>query len=148
MKIITISREFGSGGRSIAKAVADKLGIAYYDKELVRQVATETGYAEEFVEQKGEYASTSNWLAYALSQRGGPGMPNMISADDFLWAIQRKVILELAEKGPCLPLRRFYPDGSHRLPERFYPREYANARPACAQAIWQFGNAHRKASGR
>ena len=45
MKIITISREFGSGGRSIAKAVADKLGIAYYDKELVRQVATETGYA-------------------------------------------------------------------------------------------------------
>ena len=142
MKIITISREFGSGGRSIAKAVADKLGIAYYDKELVRQVATETGYAEEFVEQKGEYASTSNWLAYALSQRGGPGMPNMISADDFLWAIGGK--RTLFDRGP---LRRFYPDGPHRLPERFYPREYANARPACAQTIWQFGNAHRKAPG-
>ncbi|HIS91713.1 MAG TPA: cytidylate kinase-like family protein [Candidatus Alectryocaccomicrobium excrementavium] len=106
MKIITISREFGSGGRSIAKAVADKLGIAYYDKELVRQVATETGYAEEFVEQKGEYAPTSNWLTYAFSQRSGPNMPHMLSADDFLWAIQRKVILELADKGPCLIVGR------------------------------------------
>ena len=53
LKIITISREFGSGGRSIAKAVADKLGIAYYDKELVRQGVTETGYAEELLNKKG-----------------------------------------------------------------------------------------------
>lgn len=53
MKIITSAANSAAAGRSIAKAVADKLGIAYYDKELVRQVATETGYAEEFVEQKG-----------------------------------------------------------------------------------------------
>ncbi|MBR2417567.1 MAG: cytidylate kinase family protein, partial [Clostridia bacterium] len=42
-KIITISRQFGSGGRSIGKAVAEKLGYAYYDSELVAQVADKTG---------------------------------------------------------------------------------------------------------
>ena len=43
-KIITISREFGSGGRSIAKMVADRLGVPYYDKELIKQVAAKTGF--------------------------------------------------------------------------------------------------------
>ena len=47
--IITISREFGSGGRTIAKEVAKKLGYAYYDKELVKQLSMETGFSEGFV---------------------------------------------------------------------------------------------------
>jgi len=105
-KIITVSREFGSGGRTIARQIAEKLNLAYYDKELVKQVATETGFHEDFVEQQGEYATSGNWFAYALSQRGGP-LPNMLSADDFLWAIQRKVILEIAEKDePCVIVGR------------------------------------------
>ena len=53
-RIITISREFGSGGRTIGKEVAQKLGYSYYDKELVRQVAVETGFDEKYIEQAGE----------------------------------------------------------------------------------------------
>ena len=45
--IITISREFGSGGRMIGKMVAEKLGIAYYDKEIIAKVAEKTGFAED-----------------------------------------------------------------------------------------------------
>ena len=50
-KVITISRQFGSGGRSIGKAVAEKLGIPYYDKELVDKVAKESGFSHEFIEE-------------------------------------------------------------------------------------------------
>ena len=49
-KVITISRQFGSGGRSIGKAVAEKLGIPYYDTELVDKVAKESGFSHEFIE--------------------------------------------------------------------------------------------------
>ena len=48
-KVITISRQFGSGGRSIGKAVAEKLGIPYYDKELVDKVAKESGFSHIFI---------------------------------------------------------------------------------------------------
>ena len=49
-RIITVSREFGSGGRSIAKELANRLGWKYYYKELVKQVADETGFSPEFIE--------------------------------------------------------------------------------------------------
>ncbi|MGN8939133.1 AAA family ATPase [Bittarella sp. HCP28S3_D9] len=101
-QIITISREFGSGGRTIGKEVAQCLGVPCYDKELVKQVATETGLDEGYVEQKGEDAPGSSWLACAFSARGGQVGPSGLSVDDFLWAVQHRVIRELAEKGPCV----------------------------------------------
>ena len=48
-KVITISREFGSGGHSIGKSVADKLGISFYDKELLEQIAKETEFSKDFL---------------------------------------------------------------------------------------------------
>lgn len=106
-KIITISREFGSGGRTIGKMVAETLHVPYYDKELVKRVATETGFDELFIETAGEDAPVKNRLAYAFSTGGGmQGAMNGLSADDFLWVIQRKVILELAEKEPCVIVGR------------------------------------------
>ena len=54
--IITITREFGSGGRTIAKKLADKLGYAYYDYEIVQQIAQESGFAKEYIEENGEDA--------------------------------------------------------------------------------------------
>ena len=106
-KIITISREFGSGGRSVGKRVAELLDIPYYDKELVKRVAVETGFDEGFIEQQGEYASPlNNLLSYAFAGRGMHHAMNGLSADDLLWAIQCKVILELAEQGPCVIVGR------------------------------------------
>jgi len=61
-KIITISREFGSGGRTIAKELAERLGYKYYDKELVKQVAAETGFDPSYIEETGEHAASANPL--------------------------------------------------------------------------------------
>ena len=56
-KVITISREFGSGGRTIAKMVAERLDYTYYDKALVERIAKESGYSQEFIERRGEDAT-------------------------------------------------------------------------------------------
>ncbi len=104
--IITISRQFGSGGRSIAKEVAQRLEVPYYDKELVKQVALETGLDEGYVEDQGEHAPVGGVLGYSFAARGLQGPMQGMSAADFLWVMQRRVILDLAEKGPCVIVGR------------------------------------------
>ena len=105
-RIITISREFGSGGRSIGRMVAERLGIPFYDKELVDQVALESGFAPRFVEEHGEHAPGNTLLSYAFAPQGIPGVMNGLSTADFLWNIQCSVILQLADKGPCVIVGR------------------------------------------
>lgn len=105
-KIITISREFGSGGRSIGRKVAEKLGIPFYDKELVDQVALESGFAPKFVEEHGEHSPGRSLFSYAFAPQGVPGIMNGLSTADFLWNIQCNVILQLADKGPCVIVGR------------------------------------------
>ena len=104
--IITISRQFGSGGRTVGHLVAEKLGIPFYDKELVEQVALESGFAPKFVEEHGEHAPGRTLLAYAFAPQGVPGVMNGLSTADFLWNIQCGAILQLAEKGPCVIVGR------------------------------------------
>ncbi len=105
-KIITISREFGSGGRTIGRRVAEELGIPFYDKELVDQIALESGFAPRFVEENGEHSPGLSRLSYAFAPQGVPGVMNGLSTADFLWNIQCGVILQLAEKGPCVIVGR------------------------------------------
>ena len=105
-RIITISREFGSGGRTIGRRVAEELGIPFYDKELVEQIALESGFAPNFVEEHGEHAPGKTLFSYAFSSHGVPGVMNGLSTADFLWNVQCGVILQLAEKGPCVIVGR------------------------------------------
>lgn len=105
-KIITISREFGSGGRTIGHLVAQALGIPYYDKELVDQIALESGFASTFVEEHGEHSPGKSMFSYAFVSQGVPGVMNGLSTADFLWNVQCSVILQLAEKGPCVIVGR------------------------------------------
>lgn len=99
-RVITISREFGSGGRTIGKKVAEKLGIPCYDAEIIQEMAKETGFAPDYVKEAGEYAPGS-FLSAAFSNRMfGP------TNEDILWEHQYKVITELAEKGPCVIVGR------------------------------------------
>ena len=104
--IITISREFGSGGRTIGREVANRLGIPFYEKELVDQIALESGFAPKFVEEHGEHAPGMSRLSYAFAHQGVPGVMNGLSTADFLWSIQCSVILQLAEQGPCVIVGR------------------------------------------
>ena len=105
-RIITISREFGSGGRTIGRRVAEELGIPFYDKELVEQIALESGFAPKFIEENGEHSPGLSRLSYAFAPQGVPGVMNGLSTADFLWNIQCGVILQLAEKGPCVIVGR------------------------------------------
>ena len=102
--IIKISRQFGSGGRTVGKILAERLDIPFYDKELVQQVADETGFDTSFIEENGEFSPSKSFFSFALSQ-GVPCTQNGLSISDFLFCMQRQVILKLAEK-PCVIVGR------------------------------------------
>lgn len=100
--IITISREFGSGGRSIGKAVAEKLGYDYFDKDLIERIAKESGLSTEYIEKNGEHSPGTNIFSYAFVGRNRKGE----SVEDYLWNKQREVILSIAQKGNCVIVGR------------------------------------------
>ena len=105
-KMITISREFGSGGRTIGRMVAEKLGIPFYDKELVDHVALESGFAPQYIEEHGEHSPSKSMFSYAFAHQTVPGVMNGLSTADFLWNVQCSVILQLADKEPCVIVGR------------------------------------------
>ena len=105
-RIITISREFGSGGRTIGRELAKQLGWKFYDKELVNAVALETGFAEDYIEEHGEHAPSASMFAYAFTHPGAAGLMRGMSITDFLWVVQREVILKIAEESPCVIVGR------------------------------------------
>ena len=98
--VVTITREFGSGGRTIAKKLAEELGYDYYDYELVQKIAQESGFAEGFIEEFGEEVSTGGFFSFFGNNWGA------LNINDQLYFAERKVILELAEKGNCIIVGR------------------------------------------
>ena len=101
-RIITISREFGSGGRFIGEEVAKKLGIAYYDKNVINEITEKSGLSPEYIQENAELSPKKGMFAYALAGRDITGK----SVEDMVYEAQRKVILELAKKGPCVIIGR------------------------------------------
>ena len=104
--IVTISRQFGSGGRTVGHLVAQALKVPFYDKELVEQIALESGFAPKFVEEHGEHSPGKSLFSYAFAPQGVPGVMNGMSTADFLWHIQCSTIMQLAEQGPCVIVGR------------------------------------------
>ena len=101
-QIVTIAREFGSGGRAIGEAVAKKLGYAFYDKDIILKTAEETGLSSDYVEERGEAAHSGNIFSYLVMGRyhNGPTL------EDELAAVQKKIILKAVEEGPCVIIGR------------------------------------------
>ena len=99
-RVITVSREFGSGGRTIGRKLAEKLGIPCYDAQLLKDIAEKSGFNENYIKDAGEYAP-GGFISNVLSNRMfGP------SNGDLLWDIQYGIITELAQKGPCVIVGR------------------------------------------
>ena len=96
--VITISREFGSGGHSIGMAVAEKLGIPFLDSKIVEEVAKESGFAKEYVKEQDEMATypelfiTSN--IFSTNYLDTP--------QEQIQQLQSEYIIEQAKKGPCV----------------------------------------------
>ena len=101
-RIITISREFGSGGRFIGEEVAKKLGIAYYDKNIINEIAEKSGLSPEYIQENAELSPKKGLFAYAFAGRDITGK----SIEDMVYEAQRNVILELAGKEPCVIIGR------------------------------------------
>ena len=97
--VITISREYGSGGRDIGKLVAEKLGFKYYDGELLSLVAKESGYTEDFIRQNDQKRTQS--LLYHL-YIGSQILP----ASDMIFIAQSRVIKDLYNKESCVIVGR------------------------------------------
>lgn len=102
IRIITVSREFGSGGRSIAEIVAKSFGFEFYDKALIAKAAERTGFAESFIKEHGEQRSPNNFFSLPFTSSTFNGM----STEDYLWSMQRSIILELADESPCVIVGR------------------------------------------
>ena len=100
--IITISREFGSGGHTIGKMVAEKLGIPFYDSEIVDQVAKTSGYTKAAISEQGEYTDRlTKWFSVTV-----PSAMYFENPQDEIFKAQRRVILDFADKGPCVIVGR------------------------------------------
>ena len=105
-RIITISREFGSGGRTIGKLVAEKLGIAFYDQKLIEKAVEKTGFSHEFIQEAGEYASSTSKLLFNMALTSAHPSVGIPSNYDKIYVAQNNIIRELAEEAPCVIVGR------------------------------------------
>ena len=101
-KIITISREFGSGGRFIGESLAKTLGYKYYDKDLIAKIAEKSGLSPEYINRKNELSPRKGFFSYAFIGRNAAG----ISMEDKINAVQREIILDIAGKENCVIIGR------------------------------------------
>jgi len=102
--VITISREFGSGGHEIGKLLAKNLGVAFYDKVLVDLTAQQTGYTKEYI-QENEQKITSS-LLYDLYEQNYMYVNDEIPPKDLLFLIQSKIIRDICSKESCVIVGR------------------------------------------
>lgn len=100
-KIITISRQFGSGGRTIGKEVADKLGIKCYDSEIIAQIAEKSGFTEDYIKENGEYMDGGGFFS-SLGAVDFYGQSNRLT----IWTEQCKIIKKIALEGDCVIVGR------------------------------------------
>ncbi|MBR2522002.1 MAG: cytidylate kinase-like family protein [bacterium] len=100
-EIITISRQYGSGGRAVGEALADRLGYKYYDREVIRAAVEESGQEQRIVEAGG--VSSDDVVAHFLSfANGASDMDNGLSLPDRAFKLQAKIMRKLASEGPAV----------------------------------------------
>lgn len=116
--VITIAREYGSGGREIGRNIAQALGIAFYDKELITLAAAESNLKTEFVEQT-EQTTPSNKIGELFKEDFTTPIKRGATASEALFATQSKIIRELATQQSCVIVGRcanfVLRDHPHRL---------------------------------
>ncbi|MCI1930639.1 MAG: cytidylate kinase-like family protein [Clostridia bacterium] len=107
--VITIGRQFGSNGHEIGKRLAKRLEIPFYDRDIITKAASESNYDEETFKKLDENRSTSFLFSVAMNIFPYTSkMENIdqLSISDKLFTIQKKVIIEMAEKSPCVIVGR------------------------------------------
>lgn len=103
--IITIAREYGSGGHLLGEMLSKELGIKLYDKEFIHLVAEKSGINEQYI-QNNEQSIPSFWLKCILGKNSEQSLERSLSSDDVLFVAESKIIQELAEKESCIIVGR------------------------------------------
>ena len=107
--VITLGRQLGSNGRIIGKALADKLGYSFYDKELIARAAKESGFSENLFDEMDEKSTTSFLYSLVMGVQSGKGLyyhyNDMLNGDS-LFRLQADLIKKIAEEGPCVIVGR------------------------------------------
>ncbi len=105
--IITIGRTFGSGGREVGRKLAEELGIPFYDKELLEQVARESGVCQEMVSDMDEKPTNSFLYSLVMNTRQSNVLsPHPLYAEDRIESAQKNVLEYVAGQGPCVIIGR------------------------------------------
>lgn len=104
-RIITISRQFGSGGRELGKRLAEILGIAYYDNEIITGIAQRSGLAEEYVNSIVD-KQTMTYYPLTIGRTLSAGVPLQLDPSMKVYIEQRNIIEELASKSDCVMIGR------------------------------------------
>ena len=105
-KIITIGRQFGSGGRKIGEALAESLGVKYYDKELISLAAKESGVDPSVFYSVDERAANSLLYSLSMGVYSFAGNMDQMPVNDRLYVLQHKIIRQIADEGGCVIIGR------------------------------------------
>lgn len=142
--IITIAREYGSGGHLLGEMLSKELGIKLYDKEFIHLVAEKNGINEQYI-KKNEQSIPSFWLKCILGKNSEQSLERSLSSDDVLFVAESKIIQELAEKGPCIIVGRCADFVLRDYPNLIKVFCYSDLRSACVRCVQEYGVSEEKA---
>lgn len=142
--IITIAREYGSGGHLLGEMLSKELGIKLYDKEFIHLVAEKSGINEQNI-KKNEQSIPSFWLKCILGKNSEQSLERSLSSDDVLFVAESKIIQELAEKGPCIIVGRCADFVLRDYPNLIKVFCYSDLRSACVRCVQEYGVSEEKA---
>lgn len=142
--IITIAREYGSGGHLLGEMLSKGLGIKLYDKEFIHLVAEKSGINEQYI-KKNEQSIPSFWLKCILGKNSEQSLERSLSSDDVLFVAESKIIQELAEKGPCIIVGRCADFVLRDYPNLIKVFCYSDLKSACVRCVQEYGVSEEKA---
>lgn len=142
--IITIAREYGSGGHLLGEMLSKELGIKLYDKEFIHLVAEKSGINEQYI-KKNEQSIPSFWLKCILGKNSEQSLERSLSSDDVLFVAESKIIQELAEKGPCIIVGRCADFVLRDYPNLIKVFCYSDLKSACVRCVQEYGVSEEKA---
>ena len=138
-KIITIRREFGSGGRLIGKRLAEKLGVPYYDKELLDRIAEESGFSREMMEDAEKKAKNSFLYSLISAMGTAEAGPESLSLNERFFLAQFDTIKEIAGEGSCIIVGRCADYILRGMPEATNVFIYAEEEDKIKRAVEEYG---------
>ncbi len=100
--IITISRQFGSGGRLVGKLLSEKLNIPFYDKEIINQASEKSGFANDFIQENEQKMRPMSNYAFGSTFMGGNLWSNIENIETKIYSYEANAIKDFAKQGPCI----------------------------------------------